>query len=367
MRTRQDLICRRLTIAVISIAFGILFGANRAHAESAEAEKLFTDGNKLMADGKLAEACAAFEASNRVEPRAGTLLRLGECREKKQQLASAWSAYKDARNLATDPRKRQFATTRAAALEPRLSYLTVAVSDQVRIRGLVLTRNGTSFDPMLWNRALPVDGGDYVMAGRAPGYETWQRTVHAPLEGAKLSVDVPALTKASSVSIPEGPPPSTPPNPPSTAPTPPSVNVPVSTVVQQNVNVAAPPPPSVVVVPVLDHSPASPQTSSKVVPLAVGAGALALLGGGLGFELWAESRYAAAKSEMTSQLRRESLYNSANTKRYVAEAVAVSGLAAGGAAVWLYLRNDNRERDATTNAGMHVVPTATGLALAGQF
>jgi hypothetical protein len=75
----------------------------------------------------------------------------------------------------------------------------------------------------------------------------------------------------------------------------------------------------------------------------------------------------AAKSEMTSQLRRNTLYNSANTKRYVAEAIAVSGLAAGGAAVWLYLRNDNRERDATTNVGVHVVPTATGLALAGQF
>jgi hypothetical protein len=103
------------------------------------------------------------------------------------------------------------------------------------------------------------------------------------------------------------------------------------------------------------------------VPLVVGAGALALLGGGLGFELWAESRYDAAKSEMTSQLRRNSLYNEANTKRYVAEGLAVSGLAAGGAAVWLYLRDGNRERDATTNPSVRVMPTATGLALSGQF
>ena len=36
-------------------------------------------------------------------------------------------------------------------------------------------------------------------------------------------------------------------------------------------------------------------------------------------------RYSAAKSEMTSQPRRESLYNSANTKRYVAEALAGAG------------------------------------------
>jgi hypothetical protein len=45
----------------------------------------------------------------------------------------------------------------------------------------------------------------------------------------------------------------------------------------------------------------------------------------------------------------------------------VSGLAAGGAAVWLCLRGDHRERDATTDMSVHVVPTATGLALSGQF
>jgi hypothetical protein len=57
------------------------------------------------------------------------------------------------------------------------------------------------------------------------------------------------------------------------------------------------------------------------------------------------------------------LYNSANTKCYVAEELAVSGLAAGGVAVWLYVRNGNREHNATTDAIVHVVPTATGLAL----
>jgi len=77
----------------------------------------------------------------------------------------------------------------------------------------------------------------------------------------------------------------------------------------------------------------------------------------------ATCRYTTAKSEMTTQPRRDSLYNSANTKRYVAEALAVSGLAAGGAAVWLYLRGDNRERDATTDASVYLVPTATAPAL----
>jgi hypothetical protein len=94
---------------------------------------------------------------------------------------------------------------------------------------------------------------------------------------------------------------------------------------------------------------------------------LMLLGGGVGFELWAESRYAAAKSEMVSQSRRDSLYSSANTKRHAALAFAASGVAAGGAAVWLYLRDRNREGGSLTRASVQVVPTAAGLAVSGQF
>jgi hypothetical protein len=312
MLTDQNPIGRRLTIAVINVAFGLLFDVSRAHAQSATAESLFTDGNKLMTLGKFVEACAAFEASNRVEPRAGTLLRLGDCREQNQQLASAWSAYKDARNLATDSRKRQYATAKVTALEKQLSYLTVIVSGQSQIPDLALTRNGASFDPALWNRALPVDGGSYVITVQAPGYDTWETTVHVPMADAKLSVDVPILTKTH------------------------------------------------------PHPLASPKTSSAAVPLGVGVGALALLGGGLGFELWAESRYDAANAEMMSQQRRDSLYNSANANRHVAAAFAAGGVAAATAAVWLYLRAGSRERSPAPTS-MHLVPGATGIALVGQF
>ena len=103
------------------------------------------------------------------------------------------------------------------------------------------------------------------------------------------------------------------------------------------------------------------------MPLVLGAGALALLGGGLGFELWAEARYDAAKSEMMSQSRRDSLYSAANTRRYVAEALGTAGLGAAAAAIWVYLRDGNRPADAATGTSLHVVPTAAGLAVAGRF
>src|SRR5215510_10847785 len=207
MRARRDLqrrpvpigrgSLRRRLIGATSVALCILAAGSPARAQSAKAEALFDDGNRLMAGGKLAQACEAFEASNRIEPRAGTLIRLGECREQNRQLASAWSAYKQALARVKDPRKREFATARVAALESRLSYLTVSVPGASRIEGLTLAHSGAALDPALWNRPQPVDGGDYVITGRAPDHEDWQTTVHVAVAGAKVSVEVPRLKETS--------------------------------------------------------------------------------------------------------------------------------------------------------------------------
>jgi hypothetical protein len=181
---------RRLWIAAISGLF-VALTAVRAQAQSAEAESLFSEGNKLMKAGNLDHACDAFDASNRIEPRAGTLIRIGECREQNHQLASAWSAYKDALNRVKDPRKKKVAAAKVAELEPKLSYLTVSVPDDSRVEGLTLTRNGQPLDPGLWNRGVPVNGGDYVVGGRAPGHEEWTTKVTVPAESGKVSIEVP--------------------------------------------------------------------------------------------------------------------------------------------------------------------------------
>jgi tetratricopeptide (TPR) repeat protein len=184
------------------IIIAALYFAPVARAQSAEAEALFSDGTRLMAAGQLAEACEAFEASNRIESRAGTLIRLGECREQSQQLASAWSAYKDALTRVRDPQKRALAESKVAQLEPRLSYLIVSVPDESRIDGLVLTRNGKPLDPGLWNRAVPVDGGTYKISGKAPGHEEWWTIVDVPTDAGKVSVDVPRFKELAKLIAP---------------------------------------------------------------------------------------------------------------------------------------------------------------------
>lgn len=190
-RSERRTTSARVRVARAAVGIVAALAASPAQAQNAEAELLFREGDRLMAQGDLARACEAFEGSNRIEPRAGTLIRLGDCREKNNQLASAWSAYSDALARVKDPAKQQIAQAKVASLEPRLSYLTISVPDEARVAGLAITRNGRAVDAVLWNRGAPVDGGEYVVSGRAPGHEEWSTRVTVKPEGDKVSVEVP--------------------------------------------------------------------------------------------------------------------------------------------------------------------------------
>ncbi len=221
MATTRVPVCRIAATSLAALILGLVFGGGVAHAQNAAAETLFSEGEKLFKEGRMAEACEAFAASNRLEARAGTLLNLGTCREKLGQLASAWSAFKDAEVRAKDPKKKKTATERIRAIEPRLSFLTISVPDESRIDGLVVSRDGVEVDAALWNRAVPVDGGRYVVAGRAPGHEEWSTTVEVDNEVDKVSIEVPRFKELIKLA----PPPPTPDTPPS-GPEPPTIDEP---------------------------------------------------------------------------------------------------------------------------------------------
>src|ERR1041384_5892582 len=115
-----------------------------------------------MKEGKHAEACAAFEGSERAEHNVATVLSLADCREKNKQYASAWALFLQADSQTrSDPSKAVLNTTaknRARALESKLSYLTINVPDESRIPELVVSRDGAPVDPAEWNRSIPADG-----------------------------------------------------------------------------------------------------------------------------------------------------------------------------------------------------------------
>ena len=118
-------------VAVVTTVAIALWPARAQAQDAAQAETLFTKAKRLMAEGRIAEACTAFEGSFRKEAAISTLLNLADCREKNRQLASAWNHFLAAeRRTRNDPAQlalNRTASARAAALEPRLSYLTINV------------------------------------------------------------------------------------------------------------------------------------------------------------------------------------------------------------------------------------------------
>jgi len=71
-----------------------------AARDPAAAEALFRAGRQLLQEGKLEEAFAKFEESYRLDPTAGALLNMGECRFRAGKSASAWALYQQAATLA---------------------------------------------------------------------------------------------------------------------------------------------------------------------------------------------------------------------------------------------------------------------------
>jgi len=186
----------RRAACVLAIAAATIAGAPAARAQTAEADVLFREGKKLLKAGKIAEACEKLDASERLESSVGTLLNLGDCRERNHQLATAWATFRKAAvaaRKARDGKREREARRREQLLGPRLSYLDVRVPDGSRIDGLAITRNGIELDRALWNQSVPIDAGDYELAASAEGYAPWTEHVRIDREARRVEIDVPAL------------------------------------------------------------------------------------------------------------------------------------------------------------------------------
>lgn len=269
---------------VLAAVVLVAAGSGRAAAQSAEAETLFRDGKKLMAKGQYAEACLAFEGSFKKDPAATTLLNLADCREKNGQLASAWGHFVEAARLARGQGAiEKSARDRADALEPKLSYLVVAVPDDVRVDGLVVKRDGVPMDPAEWNRKMPIDGGRHTVEARAPAHEPWSTSVVVEPSGDERSLTVPAFRA-------------------------------------------------------MPLTPAAAKGMTGRRKLAVGGWALgaASLGGALAFELSARSAYDDAKAATTNPAR-QSAYDTANDRRLYAGVALGVGVVAAAAGTLLWI------------------------------
>jgi len=162
----------------------------------AEAQALFDAGRKLMEQGRFKEACPKLEASQKLDPGAGTLLNLASCYEKNGQTASAWVTYTDAATASTQSGHPDWAAKakgKADALAPHLAKITITMSSPPE--GLEVKRDGKPVAYAALGTALPIDPGDHTLEASAPGKQTWQAHVQISPESTN-DVKIPDLADA---------------------------------------------------------------------------------------------------------------------------------------------------------------------------
>lgn len=293
------------TMRMAAVAAMLVLSATDIEAQGVAAEALFREAKALMASSRYAEACEAFRGSYEKEPLPTTLVNLADCREKNGELASAWAYFLESARLAARSNQDELAEvarSRAAAIEPRLSRVTLVVPSDAAADGLTITRDDVAVDAVEWGKRLPIDGGRHRYVATAPGRRSWDTTVTVAVEGDDIEIVVPRLALAEVEQFGPGP-------------------------------------------PTRGGRPALLWGSWAVGVLALGSAA--------GLEIYARSAYSEAKAATTNPERQAS-YELANDRRLYAGILAGVGVVAVGAGVFLWLTRPSRGRLSPTSASLQL-------------
>jgi hypothetical protein len=132
------------------------------------ADQLFRDGQRLLKQGKLAEACAAFTESQKLDPAVGTLLNLADCHAQERRFATARAEFEEAARQAAQAGQKDresFAKEQWKQLEPLLSFVAIKFEgnpDGVFIDGKQVNASSP----------VPLDPGVHEFRFARPGYLT---------------------------------------------------------------------------------------------------------------------------------------------------------------------------------------------------
>jgi len=332
----------RMNAMIVALA---LFVSTNAFAQPNQADAEFKRGKELMAQGKYADACAAFDKSQQLEPSVSVMLNQANCREKNGQLATARKLFLSAAaqtDRATDTKNVQFHTVavdKAAKLAERVSTLTIDVPAANRVIGLAIKRDADVIDPNAWSASAELDGGTYKIEASAPDRQPFTVTITLAVEKDRKTVTVPALEPIAKPDV--TPPDGTKPDgtkPDGTKPdgTKPDGTKPDGTKPDGTKPDGTKPDGTKPDVPV------EPTHRSRRLPLIIGGAGVAFVGASIGLMVWAGSTYADSQREGVDEKQTE-LYRSANHKRQLAIGTGVAGVAAIGVAAFLFLRGGEGE------------------------
>jgi hypothetical protein len=157
------------------------------------AEALFRAAKDLQAEGKVAEACAKYVESHRLDPKPGTILNVATCHDLEGRTATAWADFAEAATFAarahqTD--REKLAHSKVDELGKRLSYVTFRFPE---VKDLVVLLDGKALTPASAGTRVPIDPGDHDLDARAPGKTQWTTRVKIDPGPGERTVVVPVL------------------------------------------------------------------------------------------------------------------------------------------------------------------------------
>ncbi|WP_437980399.1 tetratricopeptide repeat protein [Sorangium sp. So ce117] len=181
---------RRFPAEVLALGGAVLLACPDASAQGrdpAAAEALFDAGRAALQAKDYDAACPKFRESYELDPAPGALLNLGDCEEKRGRVATAWSIFRQlARDLPANDDRRPIAQSRAAALEARVSRLTIRLAPGAPADTAV-QRAGVPVGAGSLGSPLPVDPGEVQVTAAAPGRKQKIFTVQLA-EGAQVEL-----------------------------------------------------------------------------------------------------------------------------------------------------------------------------------
>jgi hypothetical protein len=176
-----------------------------AAGDKGMAEALFRAAKDLQAEGKIAEACAKYVESHRLDPKPGTILNVATCHDLEGRTATAWADFAEAATFAarahqTD--REKLARSKVDELAKRLSYVTFRFPE---VKDLVVLLDGKALTPASAGTRVPIDPGDHDLDARAPGKAPWTTRVKIDPGPGERTVVVPVLADDGATAA--GPPP----------------------------------------------------------------------------------------------------------------------------------------------------------------
>ena len=186
---------------ILVAALCVLGGA--AHAD--KADQLFKKGKKLLGEKKYAEACAAFEESDRIDPGIGAKVNVARCYQEWGKLAAAWRWFSDAEKMAKDTKDDRASKVHALVeeIDPSVPRLTIKAPPGADTSKLVIKLDGAPFETSALGTEQRVDPGphqvDYTFDGA-------KRTKVVPIErggNSEILLELPARSQRPSRSVAE--------------------------------------------------------------------------------------------------------------------------------------------------------------------